>query len=403
MKSTIFLSMALASSSLLVAETSPVLYFQEQNPSTQKVEKSSTIADGPSSSNGDYSSDSPSTCTCQFYYKFPDETHNWYIGLDYLYWTVYEPATYYATTKSYPLPGEAAYNQSQSVQYQEIGTVQEANFGWGSGGRGTLGYHFGSSPWTLLSDYTYFRTSKKQTVYRPDTIYGIINGLATTQITGIPTTQANTNAEFQYQTTRILLETSWSPTQMVKTTFGFGPKASWYNQYWTVRFLPLTASTGVMNAATGVTSLNQFKNKGWGVGLNVASDVDFNLGYGLSLGVGGSVSPLVGQTTFTDTGTMAGVGNLSVGGPGLRFLLERGYKYQFIWEAQLATNLAWSYSTSSFATRISLGYEFNCVANINHQYRPGGVQGFSDSGKFPSYNNANIYMHGLVANLGFGF
>ncbi len=393
MKQSLLLIGAMSSAAYLSAGTDPVLYFQEQS--------SSFVAqDDETTSNTDVAQPSSGN---SYYYKFPDAKHNCYGGVNYLYWTVSEPGLYYATTKDFQLAGEEPITVDNTIETYELGTVQQASFDWRSGGRGFIGYQFDHTPWALYGEYTYFSSSGKQTVNRPDSLYGYLAGSSMVQVTDTPAAQAKSSISFQYQTTRILLEAAWHPLPEVMTTFGFGPKASWYKQYWTVRFLPFTSNFGSIDAATGTTTLNQYKNKAWGVGLNVASDVDFNLGCGFSLGVGGSLSPLVGQVYLRNQATKAGVGSSSVGVPPLEQYVVQKYTYRFIWEGQIATTLAWSYNTPWASTRVSLGYEFNSIWNINDQYRPGGTVSFAESAKFPNFQNEPIYLHGLVAGFSVGF
>lgn len=338
-----------------------------------------------------------------FYYKFPENTKTVMGGINYLYWTLSEPALHYATVKTNPIPTETPIGTGFGAQTSQLGIIEQASFDWSSGARIFIGTHFKDTPWSLYSEYTIYQTSGTNQLQRPLSSYGYLTGMDMLQDTATPAQSSTSKTSFKYESFRLLVETGFNPLPPVMVVLGFGPKLSSYHQLWTVLFSPFTNNLGNIVASSGTSTYNQMSWKAWGVGLNVAGDVEFHFGKGFALGVGGSISPLVGQVKNRSYNTDSPIGSTANVPNPIELDISQKYTYRLMWESQLSPTFSWSFNTSSAAFRFTAGYEFNCFWNMNEIYRAGPTQGTVSTAKYPIYSNEPIYAHGLVGGLAIAF
>jgi hypothetical protein len=334
----------------------------------------------------------------KWYYAFPDKEIRLYTAIDYLYWTVSEPGMFYATTASQQYPGQSPAVLPAGTYYEsgQLGKIEKQSFGWSSGVRGTIGYQFKHNLWNLTADYTYFDIGEKNTIYRPDSLFGYLSGMNMWQVTEEMADYAASSITLNYQNAKLMLGTPWRNFKVAKVQLLFGAHATWLKQDWHVNFHPLEF---------GAINYNFRENKTWGVGFNAMGKFDADLGKGFSFGINGFAAALIGQqslnaSAYTDPQWNSGYG------------WENFYQsptYQFMSQFMISPQIAWSRVLKKAAIRIEAAYEFNALVNMLDIYRdrllpfepaPANAPQFA---KLPSIQNNNLYLHGLTIRFGAGF
>ncbi len=227
-------------------------------------------------------------CDCIIDYYNPLVYNGWDLSCELLIWTVQQKASTFVLSPHgihQPFP--------PSTISDSIGKYHSASFNWAPGVRASISYTFERDAWNLMGQYTYYGTSGRDTVHRPDepTLY-LEPTTREVSLSDRGVNEMTSHTSFSYNVFDFLLSRRFLPGCQILFDFFAGPTAALISENWKIRGTDIAGPTP--NAETKSRSKWQFSGGGMRAGLNA----NWHMGAGFGLYNQFSFATLVGSYSY---------------------------------------------------------------------------------------------------------
>ncbi|MES2345615.1 MAG: Lpg1974 family pore-forming outer membrane protein [Chlamydiota bacterium] len=337
-----------------------------------------------------------------------------YVGIEFLWWKVYEGALDYA------VKGQKGANPGSSQQIGSIGKMHYATFTWAPGYRVYVGYRFAPDFWEVEANYTYYHSSHSNQTYHPkgyppnivETIPPSGNPLPAkttvgtfTQYTHTPVRVARASVSINYNLGDILLARRLLATDALLLRVLLGVTGGSIDQHMSYKYLPGSVIINGIDFGTGSTVKGRENWKFSGAGLRLGLDTDWFMGKGFSLLSEGSFALIFGpwsKFAFNKTNNHLPSNEITTLTPQVTNDIHIN-DHRFIFHLRLALMPAWGKQYNRFGFLLYAGYELNFFANLQEVYRPVFLDDSPTGGRDANFTAGFLGIQGLTAGLKFDF
>jgi hypothetical protein len=282
---------------------------------------------------------------------FSKDRKVYFTNLEFLYWTVNESALDYAIKMKNPAWGNPT---------DAVGHYKRAEFDWGPGFRGNIGFFNAPHYWDAQVQYTYFFTSGHENAKAPKADNLFLNGTwPQPDPSGtVPLAHADSSIKLMMNLIDLIMTRRFHPNPHLRIRVNAGPTIAWIRQNWEVNYRDTNGNKSHLH--------NHWNFMG--AGLQLGSIIDWFMGKGgYYITAGGSLAFLGGDyhNVTKQKSNFAGAGF----NPSLPLRNAHYQDIRLIPHFQIYAGPSWQQSYDKIRTEVFIGYEFNLWANLHEVIR----------------------------------
>jgi hypothetical protein len=376
--------------------------------------ETATLPDTPSEAPNATRTTSPASLSI-FRYRPEIKKSGGYLGVEFLWWKVYEGALDYA------IKGQIAPNQGSDEIIGPIGKLESASFSWAPGYRTYIGYRFRPDFWELEASYTYYHSSRHNKARHPKCCppnVTVVDSVATgpekavvgtfAQFTDTPMALGKSLISLNYNLGDLLLARRFLTSDAIIMRVLLGGTGAWIDQHWHYKYLPGDFIIDGFDAGSGATVRGKENWKFSGGGVRLGLDMDWFAGKGFSILSEGSFALFFGsysKLSYNEVNNHFPPGLPPPPEPQFPQVINnlRQHDDRFVFHTRLSFLPAWGMHFNKWGFLLYAGYELNFFANLQEVLRPLSFSDRSFDGRETGFTYGFLGIQGLTAGLKLDF